>query len=173
MEYRLLSGEENNNSVFNLKIKNREGDVRETPSRAFKRVNSQSDRQYFTEVMMPVKSEELKGRTGYPNFDKTIEAKLKKKEIKGNINIISFYGDKNTEINNLVNFEDLGLLSSFETLFNDHLIAMPFPPPMRPFLGGTACVAPIISNPRKESINSFARAFGLLSFVRGLLTFEA
>jgi hypothetical protein len=126
MEYKLLSGEENNNGVFNLKIKNREGDVRETPSRAFKRVSSHCDKQYFTEVMIPIKSDELKGEPSYPNFDKTIEAKLKKKEVKGNVNIISFYGDKNTEINNLVRFEDLGLLSDFETLFNDHLIAMPY-----------------------------------------------
>lgn len=127
MDYKLLSGEENSNGVFNLKIQNREGEIRETPSRAYKRTNSDFDNRYLTEVMISIRSDELKGEPGYTKFDKNIESKLKRKEVKDNINIISFYGDKNTDINNLVKFEDLGLLSNFETLFNDHLIAMPYP----------------------------------------------
>jgi hypothetical protein len=127
MDYKLLSGDENSNGVFNLEIRNRAGVTRETPSRAFKRVSSDFDNKYFTEVMIPIRSSEFKGEPDYPKFDKNIESKLKKKEVENNINIISFYGDKNTDINNLVKFEDLGLLSNFETLFNDHLIAMPYP----------------------------------------------
>ena len=127
MDYKLLSGEENNNGVFNLIFQNREGEMRRTPTRAFKRINSDFDNKYLTEVMIPIRSDELKGEPRYPKFDKNIESKLKKKEVKDNVNIISFYGDKNTDISNLVKFEDLGLLSNFETLFNDHLIAMPYP----------------------------------------------
>lgn len=126
MDYKLLSGLENNKNVYNLKLQNREGEIRNTPSRAFKRVSSEYDDKYFTEIVIPIRSNELKGEPGYSKFDKNIESKLKKKEVKDNINIISFYGDKNTDINNLVKFEDLGLLSNFETLFNDHLIAMPY-----------------------------------------------
>lgn len=126
MDYKLLSGEENNNNVFNLRIQNREGTIKETPSRAFKRVSSYFDDKYFTEILISVRSNELMGESGYPKFDKNIESKLKKKEVKDNINIISFFGDKNTDVNELVKFEDLGLLSNFESLFNDHLIAMPY-----------------------------------------------
>lgn len=127
MDYRLLSGEENSKGFFNLRIQNREGTVRETPSRAFKRVGSNFDNKYLTEVMILIRSDELKDEPGYQKFDKNIESKLKKKEVKDNVNIISFYGDRSTDIKNLVKFEDLGLLSDFETLFNDHLIAMPYP----------------------------------------------
>ncbi|MCL4356601.1 MAG: hypothetical protein M1460_01875 [Candidatus Thermoplasmatota archaeon] len=126
MDYKLLYGEENRNSVFNLRIKNREGEIRETPSRAFKKVSFNFDKKYFTELMISIKNDELKGKPNYAKFDENIERKLKKKEVKNNVNIISFYGDKNTDINNLVKFEDLGLLSNFETLFNDHLITMPY-----------------------------------------------
>jgi len=126
MDYKLVSGEENNHSVYTMKFQNHEGKILQTPSRAFKRVSSVYDDSYFTEIFIPIRSSDLKDEPGYQEFDKNINSKLKKKEVKGNINIISFYGDQNTDIKNLVKFEDLGLLSDFETLFNDHLIAMPY-----------------------------------------------
>lgn len=126
MEYKLLNGKENEDNVFTLNISNREGTVRRTPSRAFKRTHSDEDSSYFTEVYLPVRESELKGRSGYPSFDNTVETRLKQKEVADNVNIISFFGDKSTDIKDLSKFEDLGLLTNFEGLFNDHLIALPY-----------------------------------------------
>lgn len=126
MEYKLLEGNKPDSTVFSLSITNLEQTVRITPSRAFKRVSSEFDRSYFTEVFLPVKKRQLKGGNLYQQFDLTIEAKLRKKELKNNVNIISFFGDKETHPSDIANFEDLGLLSNFEALFNDHMICMPF-----------------------------------------------
>jgi len=127
MNYKLVTGVENYNNVYNLKVQNREGKIRETPSRAFKRVgSSEYNNKYFTEIFISIKKSDLKGEQNYPKFDENINVKLKKKEVKDNINIISFYGDRETDVKDLVRFEDLGLLSDFEALFNDHLIAMPY-----------------------------------------------
>lgn len=126
MELKLLKGAENENNIFSLSIKNIEGIERKTPSRAFKKVNSSDNTSYFTEAMLQIKNDELTGKPNYPKFDRNIEDRIKKKEVGNNVNIISFYGDKSTGISNLVKFEDLGLLSNFEALFNDHMIAMPY-----------------------------------------------
>jgi hypothetical protein len=126
MEYKLLDGEEINQNIFTLRLRNVEGNEKFTPSRAFKRTNSDPDRAYFTEVFISLRNDEMKDGANYDRFDTTIEAKLKKKEVTDNINIISFYGDNQTEIEKLSKFEDLGLLTNFEGLFNDHLIALPY-----------------------------------------------
>jgi len=128
MDVKLLTGDENFNSVFQLNIKNRENIIRKTPSRAFKKIKSKNNNNasYFTEVMLEIKKGQLFNGPDYPEFDKNIENKVKNKEESNNINIISFYGDNNTNINDIINFKDINLLSNFEALFNDHIITLPF-----------------------------------------------
>lgn len=122
MKFSLLNDE----NFYSLQISNVEGDIRRTPSRAYRRVNSPYDTSYFTEVFTAVKHDSLLGHKNYNIFDKTIEQKIKNKETKNNINIISFFGDKQTDISQISKFEDIGLIDSFEKLFNDHLISTPY-----------------------------------------------
>lgn len=121
-----MEGDRTGSAVFSLSVTNIEQTVRITPSRAFKKADPKFDKSYFTEVFLPIKKRQLKGGDQYKQFDLTIEPKLKKKELKDNVNIISFFGDKETHPSDIANFEDLGLLSNFEALFNDHIICMPF-----------------------------------------------
>jgi hypothetical protein len=128
MDVKLISGNENLDSVFNLNMTSSEGVLRKTPSRAFKKITSKnnSNTSYFTEVMLQIKHGELSDGPNYSEFDQNIETRIKNKEVMNNINIISFFGDNDTDINNLVNFKDIGLLSNFEALFNDHIITLPY-----------------------------------------------
>lgn len=109
-----------------MNIANIEGNVTTTPSRAFRKVNSPYDKSYFTEVLTAIKHDNLVGQKNYDSFNNSIEQKIKKKETNGNINIISFFGDKQTDISDISRFEDIGLIYNFEKLFNDHLISTPF-----------------------------------------------
>jgi len=43
-----------------------------------------------------------------------------------NINIISFYGDNDTDIKDIINFKDINILSNFEALFNEYIITLPY-----------------------------------------------
>ncbi|MEM0135775.1 MAG: hypothetical protein QXU18_11240 [Thermoplasmatales archaeon] len=126
MKFILLRGDENQDNVFSLSVSNREGINRKTPSRAYKKVDETSNNQYFSEVFIPIASNDLQGQEGYDEFDKRIEQRVKKKEVDGNINIVSFFGDKDVDPEKIANFEDIGLLSKFEVLFNDHLMGMPY-----------------------------------------------
>ena len=122
MKFSLLSDE----GFFSMNIANIEGNVRTTPSRAFRKVNSPYDKSYFTEVLTAIKHDNLAGQKNYDSFNNSIEQKIKKKETNGNINIISFFGDKQTDISDISSFEDIGLIDNFEKLFNDHLISTPY-----------------------------------------------
>ncbi|WMT53773.1 hypothetical protein [Ferroplasma acidiphilum] len=128
MEVKLLPGDENSYSVFNLNMRNHENVIRKTPSRAFKKIpaTNNNNTSYFTEVMIQIRNGELSDGPNYYKFDHNIETRIKKKEVANNINIISFYGDNNTDINNIVNFKDIELLSNFQALFNDHIITLPY-----------------------------------------------
>ena len=106
MKFSLLSDE----GFFSMNIANIEGNVRTTPSRAFRKVNSPYDKSYFTEVLTAIKHENLVGQKNYDSFNNSIEQKIKKKETNGNINIISFFGDKQTDISDISKFEDIGLI---------------------------------------------------------------
>ncbi len=122
MKFSLLNDDE----FFSMKISNVEGNVRTTPSRAFKKVNSVYDKSYFTEVLTAIKHDNLIGQKNYSSFNNSIDQKIKNKETKDNINIISFFGDKQTDISEISKFEDIGLIDNFEKLFNDHLISTPY-----------------------------------------------
>jgi len=122
MEFRLL----NDIDYFSMKISNIEGNIRTTPSRAFKRINSQYDNSYFTEILTSVRHDNLKGQINYDLFDRNIERKIKNNENNQNINILTFFGDKETDISEISKFEDIGLIDNFEKLFNDNLISMPY-----------------------------------------------
>lgn len=126
MKLVFLGGDENQEHVFSLKVSNREDVSRMTPSRAYKRVPGTPNNQYFSEVFIPILSSDLPGQEGYDEFDKKIEQRVKNKEVGGNINIISFFGDKEVDPEKVANFEDIGLLSKFEVLFNDHMVGMPY-----------------------------------------------
>ena len=126
MRFNLFRGNENDSNVFSLSVSNREGVNRRTPSRAYKRVSGASNDKFFSEVFVPITLSDLPGQGGYDEFDKRIEQRVKKKEVDGNINIFSFFGDKDVDPERVANFEDIGLLSKFEVLFNDHLVGMPY-----------------------------------------------
>ena len=126
MKFTLFKGEENDDNVFSLSISNREGVTRRTPSRAYRKLATEADRYYFSEVLLPINSNDLPGQEGYGEFDLKIEERVKRKEVSGNINIVTFFGDQNLDPEKMADFEDIGLLSKFEALFNDHLIGMPY-----------------------------------------------
>ena len=126
MRFNLLPGSENDSNIYSLSVSNREGIRRKTPSRAFRKVPGVTNDQYFSEVFVPISSDDLPGKDSYEEFDKRIEQRIKKKEVDGNINVFSFFGDKEVDPQKVANFEDIGLLSKFEVLFNDHLIGMPY-----------------------------------------------
>ncbi len=124
MKISLNSGIENDENVFSLTFANRENIINNSPSRAFKKYGSNSNK-LFTEVFLSIKNEEING-SKYDSFNNNIERKLKRSESNDNINIITFFGDKYVDSNKLSNFEDIQLLSNFESLFNDNLICMPY-----------------------------------------------
>ncbi|WP_287961436.1 hypothetical protein [Acidiplasma sp.] len=124
MDFNLIDINEDNN-YYKMEIKNREGIKKLTPARGFKKIDDNSY-PYFNEVLSSIKHDKLSGMNNYDTFDRNIEHRIKSKESKNNINIITFYGDKNTDILEMSKFEDIGLIDNFEKLFNDNIISMPY-----------------------------------------------
>ncbi len=124
MDYQLLDQSEEGN-YYKMKIQNREGFKKTTPVRGFKKIDN-NEHPYVNEVLLSFKSDQFPDGSSYDVFNRNIENKLKAKESLNNINIITFFGDKNTDMNSISKFEDIILLNNFEELVNDNLVTMPF-----------------------------------------------
>jgi hypothetical protein len=105
-------------------LKNHIGVQKLTPIRAHKKVGGYGA--YITEALLPIKRDEFEGEAGYQKFNLRIEQKVNSRVEKNDVNNITFYGDAGVEPLQLAKFEDLGLITDYETVFNDHLIGMPF-----------------------------------------------
>ncbi|MGP6207821.1 hypothetical protein ACNF42_07345 [Cuniculiplasma sp. SKW3] len=126
MRITLTPGDENAENIFSSVFTNRENVSRNGPSRAYRKIPGVANDRYFTEVFIPIRQNEIESQKGYQKFDELIDKKVKSKEVTDNINIISFFGDEHVNPMDIVKFEDVGLLSNFETLFNDHMICTPY-----------------------------------------------
>lgn len=114
-------------SFFTSLMKNHENDSHYLPSRAFRKTSSDFYDRYLNEVLIGIRTEDLSDNTqGYNNFNRTIEPRLKKKSVSDKINIITFFGDRDIDLNQLLSFEDINLLADFEQRYNDHLVSLPF-----------------------------------------------
>ncbi len=114
-------------SFFHSIIKNREEDKRVLPSRAYRKTQTEFNGKYITEALIPISKKDLpSNKEGYSIFDKNIEPKLSKKTVKGKINIITFFGEKDLGLKDLLRFEDINLLTDFEQRYNDHFVSLPF-----------------------------------------------
>jgi len=114
-------------SFFTSQLKNRENDLHNLPSRAFRKTSSDFYDSYLNEVLIGIRTEDLsESSPGYDNFNRTIEPKLKKKSVSDEINIITFFGDRDIDLKQLLSFEDINLLADFEQRYNDHLVSLPF-----------------------------------------------
>jgi hypothetical protein len=112
-------------SYFTSIMENRETDRHFLPTRAFRKTYSDFYDKYINEVLIGITKSDL-SQNGYENFNRTIEARLKKKSIGNKINIISFFGDKDVNLQELISFEDINLLADFEQRYNDHMVSCPF-----------------------------------------------
>ncbi len=124
VDYQLLDQSEEGN-YYKMKIQNREGFEKTTPVRGFKKIDN-NEHPYVNEVLLSFKSDQFPDGNNYDVFNRNIENKLKGKESLNNINIITFFGDKNTNMNSISKFEDIILLNNFEELVNDNIVTMPF-----------------------------------------------
>ncbi|OPY37364.1 MAG: hypothetical protein A4E35_01279 [Methanoregula sp. PtaU1.Bin051] len=114
-------------SFFTSQLKNRENDLHYLPSRAFRKTSSDFYDRYLNEVLIGIRTEDLsESSPGYDNFSRTIEPKLRKKSVSNEINLITFFGDRDIDLNQLLSFEDINLLADFEQRYNDHLVSLPF-----------------------------------------------
>ncbi|MCK4796980.1 MAG: hypothetical protein KAT05_06335 [Spirochaetes bacterium] len=114
-------------SFFSSIMENREADKKILPCRAYRKTYAEFYGNYINEVVVGIKKEDLPTNPkGYELFDQTIEPKLNKKTVKNKLNIITFFGDKNTELSELLSFEDVNLLADFEQRYNDHFVTLPF-----------------------------------------------
>lgn len=109
-------------SFYSLKIQNAEGDNHLLPARAFKKLQT-NQKQHINEVLINIKKEYIE-RGDIDNIE--LEEKLKRASTKNEINIITFFGSKDVELKDLIRNRDTGLLASFESLYNDHLVSIPF-----------------------------------------------
>ncbi len=105
-----------------LSIKNLEDVEQRLPSRAFKRVYGLSNAPHINEVVLNVKREHI----GKDADNSELEEKLKKASTKDEVNIVTFFGGKDVDLKDLLKYRDVGLLASFESLYNDHLVSLPF-----------------------------------------------
>ena len=118
---------ENSDNVYYTELKTHNMEKEKlTPSRAFKKTVNKFNYSYITEAFIPIKFDEIKGQKNYSSFNDKIDDKLNRKIVKGNINIITMFGDKEVNMSTLSNFEDLGLISDYEKKFNDYLVGLPF-----------------------------------------------
>ena len=116
-----------NSSYFFSTIANKEGDKRLLPGRALRKTYSEFYDEYINEALIGIEKTSLPGnKEGYDNFNNSIESILNKKSIKDKLNIITFFGDKNVDLSELLSFEDINLLADFEQRYNDHFVSMPF-----------------------------------------------
>lgn len=112
-------------SFFTSILQNRENDTHFLPTRAYRKSYSEFYDKYINEVLIGITKNDLT-QSGYENFNRTIEERLKKKSIGNKINIITFFGDKDVDLRELLSFEDINLLADFEQRYNDHLVSYPF-----------------------------------------------
>ncbi len=106
-------------------MQNRENDTHFLPTRAYRKSYSEFYEKYINEVLIGITKSDLT-QSGYENFNRTIEERLKKKSIGNKVNIISFFGDKDVNLSELLSFEDINLLADFEQRYNDHMVSCPF-----------------------------------------------
>jgi hypothetical protein len=114
-------------SFFSSIMENRENDHKVLPCRAYRKKYAEFHGNYIHEVTVGIKKDDLpENPTGYELFDKQIEPRLNRSTVKNKINIITFFGDENLELADLLSFEDIGLLADFEQRYNDHFVTLPF-----------------------------------------------
>ena len=110
-------------SFFTSQLKNRENDLHNLPSRAFRKTSSDFYDSYLNEVLIGIRTEDLsESSPGYDNFNRTIEPKLKKKSVSDEINIITFFGDRDIDLKQLLSFEDINLLALRDFNIFDRLL---------------------------------------------------
>lgn len=117
-----INGVNSSTSFYNLEIQNVEGNSHLLPSRAFKKIPNISEKQHINEVVINIKKEYINKDTD--NVE--LEDKLKRASTKDEVNIVTFFGNNDVELKDLIKYRDVGLLASFESLYNDHLVSIPF-----------------------------------------------